>query len=238
MFAISNQHVGLATFSACRGCHTCKSPFLNTIWCLQSQPISRHAPHSLLIQQASRLKTHQNDTFKESHDALAEKIHEAGISSPAADCYRDHNYAVVQVIPIWLCCVIEKFRAYRTGLKQEPMFSKVYGQEVKYDSSRTLINCAKDGFLWFLISSMVTLAMAKHGFLMAVCSTSQRVARVVTYIESTGGSDSKVQAWHEDFCNAMAGYFQHEFGFSVLVSCLGGSIVDIVEGTYGQSVSK
>jgi len=121
---------------------------------------------------------------------------------------------------------------------EEDMFSKTYGTDVTYDSSRTLINCAAHFLLWILISSFVTLAMARHGFLMVVNSAARRVAMVVTYIESSGGSDSSNQGWHEDFSNAMAGYYQHEFGLSVLVSCLGGSRVDILRRSYGEEVTR
>lgn len=150
---------------------------------------------------------------------------------------------MIQLIPIWLCCLIEVFRRSErfstidSDLKEEDMFRKTYGEEVKYDSSRTMINCAKCGVLWILISSWATVVMASHGFLMVVGSSLTRVARVVTYIESKA-EGSKVQAFHEDFFNAMAGWFGHEFGFSVLVSCLGDSIVDVIEKTYGQPVSK
>lgn len=117
------------------------------------------------------------------------------------------------------------------------MFTRVYDDDVEHDESRTLVNCRYHSVMWYLISCFVTHVMATHGFLMVVGKNFQRVARVVTYIESLGGPLSKVQSMHEDFCNAMAGFFQHEFGFSVLVSCLGGSIVDIIEDTYGQPVT-
>lgn len=101
--------------------------------------------------------------------------------------------------------------------------------------------------------------MARHGFLMVVNTNLQRVARVVTYIESKGESvnsgsfgderktgkkkrkravKSSNQAWHEDFCNSLAGYFGHEFGLSVLVSCLGESKVDIVRRSYGGPFTR
>lgn len=41
-----------------------------------------------------------------------------------------------------------------------------------------------------------------------------------------------------NFSNVCAGWFGHEFGESVLVSCLGDSVVDVIETTYGQPVSK
>lgn len=196
------------------------------------------------LQEKQRIKNHKNDTYKESHDALVEKISEAGIDTEASRCYAKNNYAIIQVIPIWLCCLIERFRrserfgSIDSGLKEESMFRKTYGEEVKYDDSRTMINCAKCGVLWILISSWVTLVLATHGFLMVVGTSLTRVARVVAFIESKGGDGSSVQSWHEDFCNCMSGYFGHEFGLSVLVSCLGESVVDVVEKTYGQPVSK
>lgn len=126
-------------------------------------------------------------------------------------------------------------RAY-SSLKEEEMFRKTYGDDVSYDKSRTLLNCAMCGTLWVLISAWATLVMASHGFLMVVGSSLARVARVVAYIESKG-EGSNIQAYHEDFCSVMAGWFGHQFGFSVLISCLGDSKVDVIAKTYGQPVS-
>lgn len=177
------------------------------------------------------------DTFEAAHDAHAQKIFESGIDTPASRCYRDCNYAIIQVIPPFLCSFIEMFRKSREDLKRENMFTKVYGKIVEHDDTRTLINCEHSWVMWVLISSMVTINMAKHGFLMVVCSSMCRVARVVTYIESKGGVLSSIQAWHEDFNSCMAGVFGHDFGLSVLVSCFGDSEVDIVRMTYGQAIS-
>ncbi|CAM9157950.1 unnamed protein product [Ectocarpus sp. 13 AM-2016] len=148
---------------------------------------------------------------------------------------------------------------------KEDMFAKTYGEKVVHDSSRTLVNCAGHLILWLLISSCVTLALARHGVPMVVNSTQRRVARVVTYIESVGesvaesaeesasgrgekgkskkgknekASKSSNQVWHEDFSNFLAGYFQHDFGLSVFVSCLGESKVDIVRRSYGGPFTK
>lgn len=194
---------------------------------------------SVLVQETKRLKTHKTDTYKAAHDAHAQKIEEKGINTPASRCYRDNNYAVIQAVPIWLCKVIEMFRETSDDLKVETMFTKSYGKKILHDDSRTMIKCGVNWWvLWVLISSMVTINMARHGFLMVVCSTMCRVARVVTYIDSKGGPSSSNQSWHEDVSNAMAGVFQHDFGLGVLVSCLGGSVVGIVKQTNGQEVTK
>lgn len=198
----------------------------------------------LFVQQNQLLKSGSVlDTYKDSHDAFAEMVEEAGIKTNASQCFKKENFAVVRVFPAWACNFVERMRGNETCVKED-MFTKTYGKEVKHDSSRTLINCAEHLLLWLLISSFVTLALARHGFLMVVNSTKRRVAMVVTYIESVGekeckpGVKSSTQAWHEDFCQALAGFFQHEFGLSVLVSCLGGSKVDIVRRSYGEEFTK
>ncbi|CAM9711400.1 unnamed protein product, partial [Ectocarpus sp. 6 AP-2014] len=191
-------------------------------------------------------KTSATHTFKPAHDAYCEMVEKAGIKTGPSKTFQDENYAVVQAIPVWVCNAIETLRSNETCAKED-MFTRTYGKEVKHDSSRTLIDCGKHVALWLLISGFVTFALARHGFLMVVNSSAQRVAMVVTYIESAGGSSvgkngkevkSSNQAWHEDFCNAMAGYFQHDFGLSVLVSCLGDSKVDIVRRSYGGRFTK
>ena len=210
-----------------------------------------------------------NDTYKRSHDAFCEMVEDAGIKTRASRCFKRENFAVVRVIPECVCDFIEMLRQRETCNKED-MFAKTYGEKVVHDSSRTLVNCAKHLVLWLLISSCVTLALARHGFLMVVNSSQRRVARVVTYIESIAESTadgvdesarsnekrgrgkkrkrgrgkktntvkSSNQAWHEDFSCALAGYFQHDFGLSVLVSCLGESKVDIVRRSYGGEFTK
>lgn len=221
-------------FDLCRRVNPPKSSIPSPI-CIPFPSVSLHVLH----QEKSRVKDHWNDTYKPAHDALCKKIEEAGVDREAFKCYEENNYCVMQVIPVWLCCLIERFRQDKSkaDFKEQEMFRKTYGEEVTYDSSRTLVDCSKCGVMWLLISCMVTISLAKHGLLMVVGASFTRVARVVTYIASKAVG-SKVQAWHEDFCNAMAGYFGHEFGFSVLVSCLGDSVVDVIEKTYGQQTSE
>ncbi|CAN0300057.1 unnamed protein product [Ectocarpus sp. 6 AP-2014] len=173
-------------------------------------------------------------------------VEKAGIKTGPSKTFQDENYAVVQAIPVWVCNAIETLRGKVTCVKED-MFTKTYGKEVKYDSSHTMIDCGKYAALWLLISGFVTFALARHGFLMVVNSSAQRVAMVVTYIESVGGTSvrkdgkevkSSNQGWHEDFCNARAEIFKHDFGLSVLGSCLGDSKVDIVRRSYGDRFTK
>ena len=224
----------------------------------------------LLAQLKERKKSGSvNDTFKGPHDAFCDMVEDAGISTGASRCFKRENFAVVRVIPECVCDFIEMIRQSKTCNKED-MFAKTYGKKVVHDSSRTLVNCAKHLVLWLLISSCVTLALARHGFLMVVNSSQRRVARVVTYIESLAettvddvdesacGSEkrgkgkkrkrgrgrgkktikSSNQAYHEDYSSVLAGYFQHDFGLSVIVSCLGESKVDIVRRSYGGTFTK
>lgn len=204
-----------------------------------------------------------NDTYKRSHDAFCEMVDDAGIKTRASRCFKRENFAVVRVIPECVCDFIEMIRQSKTCNKED-MFAKTYGKKVVHDSSRTMVNCAKHLVLWLLISSCVTLALARHGFLMVVNSSQRRVARVVTYIESVGETaadgacrnekrgrgekrkrgrgektvKSSNQAYHEDFSSIWSGFIQHDFGLSVLVSCLGESKVDIVRRSYGGAFTK
>lgn len=217
--------------------------------CFGSRPVTNASLSRLrfsrLFGQEKNLEgAHGGDSYKPAVEALCTKIDEAGMGTAASRCLRANNYCVVQMLPVWLCCLIERFRADPRFPEIDPhhkapekMFRTSHGRDdIDYDEDRRLINCAYCGVLWILISSWTTLVMASYSFLMVVGTSVTRLARVVTYIES--GAEGRRQCLHDDFSNVVAGWFGHEFGFSVLISCFGGSKIDVIEGTFGRPASR
>lgn len=148
-------------------------------------------------------------------------------------CFAEENFAVVDAFPLWVLVVIEKLVACSTFLTLKNMFTKSVNDEVEHDDSRQMYSCEKNWVLWFLIVSPLTRALLPHGFL-DVRYSKRRLAKVVTYIQSSGKANSSKQGWHTDFPSTIASYFGDHFPISVLVAGFQDSYVDIVPGTYGH----
>lgn len=149
--------------------------------------------------------------------------------------FADENYTVVKgAVPVYILDLIEKYMK-RRGFKKEAMFTKVVNDVVYHDLSRQMFNCALDWVMYFLIAVPVALVLVKHGLLNMV-GGGLRAAKVVTYILSpakAGDATKRHQAFHEDFAHYLAGFFKTDFGISVLVGCVEGSIVHIIPKSYG-----
>jgi len=142
------------------------------------------------------------------------------------------------VIPEWVLDLIEKYISLQNPVgkyKKHDMFKSMAKKKVVHDKERKLVNCGLDWILYFLIAVPVTLALARHGFLVIIGGL-VRIAKVVTYIESFGGGDPKEerdQSWHTDFAGYLSEHFGDQFGISVLVGGSEGSEVHIIDGTFG-----
>lgn len=180
-------------------------------------------------------------SYKNYHDAYSKDVEEElGIETEEAKHFALWNYCCIKgVVAVWILDLIEAYMKKRgTGgkYKKEDMFTGVVNDEVEHSKTRQMFNCAHDWVMFFLIAAPVTLALAKHGLLHIVGSSTKRSAQVVSYIIShkTPGNPSKrFQSYHEDFASYLASYFKHQWGISVLVGGLEGSMVDLVSGTFG-----
>ena len=180
-------------------------------------------------------------SYKPFHEAHSKDVEEnLGIKTDEAKKFAESNYCRIKgVVAIWILDLIEEYMGKRgTGgrFKKEDMFTGVVNDKVRHNKTRQMFNCAHDWIMFFLIAAPVTLALAKHGLLHMVGSSQKRSAQVITYILSPkkpGNPKLRYQSWHEDFAHYLAEYFEHEWGLSVLIGGLDGSVVDVISGTYG-----
>lgn len=174
-------------------------------------------------------------SYKEALDRHARMIRGSGNVSEASECFARDNYAVVQAIPLWILSLMEILVACSCFFLQlSPMFTKSVNGKVKHDRTRQMATLDKNWVMWYLIVTPLTKALAPLGFLDVVSSPLRRVAKVVTYIVSSGGADSSKQGWHLDFPQNMASHFADHFPISVLVAGSEESRVDIIPGTCGD----
>lgn len=162
-----------------------------------------------------------------------------GIDTEASREFAENNYCTIKnVFQPEVLDLIEA-RMKRRRPKREGMFTKVVDDEVRFDRTRQLYNCMYDWVLWYIISVPVTLALLANGLLHVANKPGlMRKAAVVAHILSPkprkqGNKEKRMQGLHEDFAAYLAGYFKSEFGLSVLVGCLEGSVVHVVPQTYG-----
>lgn len=182
-----------------------------------------------------------DESYKKHCKAQADYVRDVlKINTPESVQMGEENYCTVKgVIGVHVLDLIEdlnKKRGSRGRFSKGPMFRKVVDDKVYHDDTRQMFNCALDWVMYFLIAVPVTLALLKHGLLHMVGSTDKRAASVVTYIVSPkrrGEANTRHQAWHEDFASYLASYFKAQFGISVLVGCVEGSVVHIIPGSYG-----
>lgn len=187
----------------------------------------------------------QDGSYREAVKAHYANLKGTDYDSLEAQKMCKDNYCVIDaVIPLPILGLMEEYMNCRGAVgdrKKENMFCKVVNGKVQHDDSRQLYNCAFDWIMYHLIAVLVTSALKKHGVLGMVDLDSDRMAKIVTWIESRSQEgnpeDKKLrdQAFHEDFAHYLAKFFAEEYGVSVLVGCTEGSEVHVIPASFGGS---